>query len=36
MWRYLGPSCPYHPFLAELADVKVDTRVRRILALRVN
>jgi hypothetical protein len=36
MCKYPGPSCPDHPFLAELVDVEVDTQVRRILALRVN
>jgi hypothetical protein len=36
MWRYTGPSYPDHSFSTELADVEVDTRVRRILALGVN
>jgi hypothetical protein len=36
MWRYLGPNNPDRSFTTELADVEVDTRVRRILALRVN
>jgi hypothetical protein len=36
MWRYPGPSYPSCSFLAELTDVEVDTRVWRILALRVN
>jgi hypothetical protein len=36
MWRYSGPSYPDRTFSAKLADVEVDTRVQRILALRVN
>jgi hypothetical protein len=36
MWRYPGLSCPNHFFSIELADADVDTRVRMILALRVN
>jgi hypothetical protein len=36
MLRYPGPSCPDRPFLAEIADLEVDTRVRKILALWVN
>jgi hypothetical protein len=34
MWRYPEPGCHDRPFLAELVDAKVATRVRRILALR--
>jgi hypothetical protein len=36
MWRYSGPSYPDRTFSAKLANVEVDTRVQRILALRVN
>jgi hypothetical protein len=36
MWRYPGPSCPDHFFLAKLADVEIDTRVRRVIALEVH
>jgi hypothetical protein len=36
MWSYPGPSCPNHSFSAELVDEEVDTRVQRILVLRVN
>jgi hypothetical protein len=36
MGRYAGPNCSDRSILAELEDVEVDTKVRRILALEVN
>jgi hypothetical protein len=28
MWVYLGPSCPDRPFIVELGDTEINTRVR--------
>jgi hypothetical protein len=36
MWRYPGPSCPNCSFSAELENMKVDTWVQGIHALRIN
>jgi hypothetical protein len=27
MWMYPGPSCPDHPFSAELGDTEINIRV---------
>jgi hypothetical protein len=32
MWMYLGPSCPDHPFSAELGDVEINPQIRGVLA----
>jgi hypothetical protein len=31
-WMCLGPGCPNHPFYVELGDMKINTRIRRVLA----
>jgi hypothetical protein len=36
MWRYPGHSCHHCSFPIELVNAEVDTRVWRILALKVN
>jgi hypothetical protein len=28
MWVYPGPSCPDRPFIVELGDTEINTRVR--------
>jgi hypothetical protein len=33
MWRYPGPSCPDRSFSTELMDMKVNARVRKLIAL---
>jgi hypothetical protein len=32
MWMYPTPCCPSHPFSAELGDMEINSRVRRVLA----
>jgi hypothetical protein len=34
MWRYPGRGYPDRSFSAELMDMEVDARVRKLLALR--
>jgi hypothetical protein len=32
MWRYLGSSCPDHPFSTELDSTEINTQIRGVLA----
>jgi hypothetical protein len=36
MLLYLGPSCSDHSFTAKLDDAEINTRIRRVLALRAH